>query len=170
MLISQQQLRTIGASSMAPQEDLAGNNGVQVAQEDVIHGSLVGSHQGEGAGTAMDSFHAGVTATAMAPSDDQDEDNTSFSHDTLLRDLHGPLTEFDDIVDLNFLLGGLIGGGAAVADDVEDAEGTSLVAGEEGDDSNMDGLGNLDGLQIPYDLLQTFVVPCHNNRNNIRRE
>jgi hypothetical protein len=135
---------TNGASSMAPQEDLAGNNDEQV-----------------------DGNHAGVTAPVMPPPDGQYEDNTFSLHGTLLRDLHGPLSEFDDIVDLDLLLGALTGFRAAATDDVEDA-GTSLFAGEEGG-SCMDGLGNLDGLQIPYDLLESFTIPCHRNWNNVRQ-
>jgi hypothetical protein len=135
---------TNGASSMAPQEDLPGNNDEQV-----------------------DGNHAGLTAPVMPPPDGLYEDNTFSLHGTLLRDLHGPLSEFDDIVDLDLLLGALTGFRAAATDDVEDA-GTSLVAGEEGG-SCMDGLGNLDGLQIPYDLLESFTVPCHRNWNNVRQ-
>jgi hypothetical protein len=92
--------------------------------------------------------NVGVTAVAMPPSDDQCEDNTSFP----LRDLHGGLSEFDD-----FQLGGFTGGGSAAADDDDDDAGTSLNASEEGG-SNIDGLGNLDGLPIPYDLLENFMA------------
>ncbi|RCV09743.1 hypothetical protein SETIT_2G054000v2 [Setaria italica] len=143
---------------VARDQDLsAAPNGDQVAQEDDTYGSVMGS-QGQGAGAVMDGDDA------MLPSD-QYEDNTSFPPDeALLGDLHGPMFEFDDVVDLDAMLGGLTGGGAAAADD--DDAGTSLIAGEEG--GSMNGLGNLDGLKIPYELLGDFLFWYDRNGNNAR--
>uniref|UniRef100_K4A2A2 Response regulatory domain-containing protein n=1 Tax=Setaria italica TaxID=4555 RepID=K4A2A2_SETIT len=124
----------------------------QLVLDNGINGSLMGS-QVQDTGAAMEGDDDAGLTVAMLPSDQYEDDDTSFPLHALLGDLHGPMLEFND-ADLD----AIPDGGA----------GTSLVAGEEGGREN--GLDNLAGIDIPHDVMQLhdFPFPQPKNKNNVR--